>query len=317
MTSDQQIANNLITRQLDVIRVEIGLENEMLAQLEQLQWDIEAKLAGVDLTALTKTQLSELLKQVEEAIDNCYGAYANNMKQTVSDLGIDEASYLPSMLLAALGAEAVVKSLSDTQLAHQIDDVLLGGLTVNETFAAQKTQLFNAIKRQIRTSAIDGTAPDLAGVFKKATNWIKATVPTATSAIRNQIIYAFGRINKLVKAWRHVSVIDNRTTTMCLKRNGLLWNKDKQPIRHELTFKIPPLHNRCRSILVLVIDLLTEFDGMTAEDWVNSRTLAQLQKQFGNGIGRMLKTGEIGVDDIVKNGGLQAMTLTELRQKYQ
>ena len=56
---------------------------------------------------------------------------------------------------------------------------------------------------------------------------------------------------------------------------------------------------------------------MTGEKWINSRSLTQLQEQFGKGIGKMLKTGKVNVSDIVKNGGLQSMTLNELREKYQ
>lgn len=316
MTNDQQLANNLIQRQFDVIRVEIGLQNDMLELLEHLQQDIKTQLAGVDLVRLNKSQLNALIKVVEIAVDGCYDAYVDKTKQLVSDLATDEASYLPSVLDDATEDDDVVESLSDGQINRQTANVLLGGLTISEAYAAQKSAIFNAIKQQIRTGAIDGTLPDLAGVFKKARNWIKSTVPTVTSAIRNQVTYAFGKMNKKVKAWRHVSVMDGHTSAMCVERNGLLWDKDKHPINHKLAFKVPPLHTRCRSILVMVTDLLAEYDGVSAQSWVESRTLSQLQEQFGKEIGRMLKSGQINIDDLVKNSGLQPMTLTELKQKY-
>ena len=316
MTTDQQIANDLIKRQLDTIRVEIGLENELLSQVEQLKKDITVLIAGVDLTTLTKAQLNELLKRIEKAINDFYAACTEQMQQTINDIGDNEARYLPRLFISATDGNSGIKILSDAQITSLTAGILLGGLTLKETFAVQEAQLFNAVKRQIRTGAVDGVIPDLAGIFKKTNNWIKATVPTATGAIRNQIIYAFGRINSKVKGWQHYSIIDERTSAICLGRNLLMWDKDKQPIGHELIFRIPPLHCRCRSSVLPLTDLQAESDGMTNEKWINSRSLAQLQEQFGKGIGKMLKSGEVTIADIVKNGGLQPMTLTELKEKY-
>lgn len=55
------------------------------------------------------------------------------------------------------------------------------------------------------------------------------------------------------------------------------------------------------------------FDGISGEDWVKSRTLEQLQEQFGVGIGQMLHDGKITLADAVKSGGLKPMTLKELQ----
>lgn len=52
------------------------------------------------------------------------------------------------------------------------------------------------------------------------------------------------------------------------------------------------------------------------EDWVQGRTLAQLQEQFGKGIGQMLHDGTISLHDAVRRGGLVPMTLRELQEKY-
>ena len=316
MTTDQQIANDLITRQLDTIRVEIGLENELLSQVEQLKKDITALIAGVDLTTLTKAQLNELLKRIEKAINDFYADCTEQMQQTINDIGDNEARYLPRLFISATDGNSGIKHLSDAQITSLTAGILLGGLTLKETFAVQEAQLFNAVKRQIRTSAVNGNLPDIATVFKKSGNWIKATLPTATGAIRNQIIYAFGRINSKVKGWQHYSIIDERTSAICFSRNHLIWDKDKQPIGHDQIFQLPPLHCRCRSIVLPLTDLQAESDGMTNEKWINSRSLAQLQEQFGKGIGKMLKSGEVTIADIVKNGGLQPMTLTELKEKY-
>ncbi len=57
------------------------------------------------------------------------------------------------------------------------------------------------------------------------------------------------------------------------------------------------------------------FEGITGDDWVNSRSLKELQEQFGVGIGQMLHDGTISLHDAVRQGGLVPMTLKELRDK--
>ena len=58
------------------------------------------------------------------------------------------------------------------------------------------------------------------------------------------------------------------------------------------------------------------FKGITGDDWVNSRSLKELQEQFGVGIGQMLHDGTISLHDAVRQGGLVPMTLGEFKQKY-
>ena len=55
---------------------------------------------------------------------------------------------------------------------------------------------------------------------------------------------------------------------------------------------------------------------VSGDDWVKSRTLDELQEQFGVGVGQMLFDGTIELHQAVKSGGLQAMTLQELQAKY-
>lgn len=83
-------------------------------------------------------------------------------------------------------------------------------------------------------------------------------------------------------------------------------------MNHHLPFARPPLHPHCRSMLVP----FTGFDDvlMSGDDWVKTRTLEQLQAQFGKGVGQLLHNGTINLSQAVKHGGLQVATLGDLKK---
>ena len=112
-----------------------------------------------------------------------------------------------------------------------------------------------------------------------------------------------------------MGILDSKTSAVCAARHGKLWDKKHQPIGHDWVFHVPPLHPNCRSMLVPA-SLDEPFEGITGDDWVNSRSLKELQEQFGVGIGQMLHDGTISLHDAVRQGGLVPMTLGELKQKY-
>ena len=309
MTRDEQIADSLLTRQIDIVRVEVSINADCIYKLEQLQQQIELLLGAANLSTLTKVQLNTLLSQVKELIKAFYEDLSNTMQQLASDLANDEVNYLvASLLVLGVPNTANLKSQNGK-------NILVGGLTLQEIFNAQYGQIFISLKQQIRVGSINGEKPDLTNTFKKAKNWIKATTPTITNSIINNVIYQYGLHNSAAMGWRHISVMDAHTSVLCAVRNGALWDKEQNPVNHALAFQIPPLHNRCRSRLVPVFDLNADFTGVTAANWVSKRSLKQLQEQFGRGLGFMLKNKQITLSDAIKNGGLQPMTLKELREK--
>lgn len=300
-----QITQRMIERQVDIMRYELGLQNEMQRRLDNLRDRIETRLAGLNLTELSKTQLNSLLEWVENEIDACYRDFEMVINENLKSLAVDESKFL-EILFAGLAAGTLLQ------------EFLIGGLTVEEALGAQKINTINGVKRKIRTAAIDGVKCDFKSVFKRAEVYSKSFIPTAVSAVRNQIAYTAGELNPLVEGWRHVSVLDDHTSSVCAVRNGLIWDSAHEPVDHDLVFQVPPLHYNCRSQLVLITDLQAARDAprSSIDDWVKSRSLQSLQAQFGVVIGRFLKNGTLKLSDIIKNGGLEPMTLAEVRLKY-
>ncbi|WP_338809507.1 hypothetical protein V6667_02655 [Neisseria leonii] len=192
----------------------------------------------------------------------------------------------------------------------------MGGLTVGEALAAQAQGLKTRLKQAVRTAAGIGQVPEtVADTFRRKARDLAVFSQTWIGSLAKQIHYAAGKANPRVKGWRHLSVLDGRTGSVCLSRHGKTWDKSGMAQGHGSAFALPPLHINCRSRLVSVFDLDEPFDGMDGGAWVKRRTLAQLQAQFGKGVGQMLYDGEIGLADAVKSGGLVPMTLRELKAK--
>ena len=197
-------------------------------------------------------------------------------------------------------------------LSEFIKRLLVGGLNIKEALQLQKLNLMAKIKALINGAVIDGVKPDLTALFKRAKQYLQTTAHTWANTVSNGVLSAWGK--NRVSGWRHISVLDSRTSLVCTARHGKLWDKKHQPIGHDWVFHVPPLHPNCRSMLVPA-SLDEPFEGITGDDWVNSRSLKELQEQFGVGIGQMLHDGTISLHDAVRQGGLVPMTLKELRDK--
>lgn len=197
-------------------------------------------------------------------------------------------------------------------LSEFIKRLLVGGLNIKEALQLQKLNLMAKIKALINGAVIDGVKPDLTALFKRAKQYLQTTAHTWANTVSNGVLSAWGK--NRVSGWRHISVLDSRTSLVCTARHGKLWDKKHQPIGHDWVFHVPPLHPNCRSMLVPA-SLDEPFEGITGDDWVNSRSLKELQEQFGVGIGQMLHDGTISLHDAVRQGGLVPMTLDELHKK--
>lgn len=319
MNIDTQTVHDLVTRQIDLLRYERSVRRDVLKQLAQMQAEVEGRLKRKDLSELTRRELNALLTDIDTILSRDYDLIADRLKTEQAAAVEDESAWLWAWLAAlAVSQQAEPKPLSETAVKSLSDGLLVGGLTVAEAIAGQKAALMQQIKQAVRVAAVSGAdaAADVADLFKRKARDLTAVTATWIGTLSAEVHYAFGKVNPLVKGFRHVSVLDGKTSSVCTARHGLVWDKNHNPIGHSYPFRRPALHPHCRSKLVFVFDLDSEFEGVTGEDWVKGRTLEQLQEQFGKGVGEMLHKRIITLNDAVRSDGLQAATLKELQDKY-
>lgn len=319
MNIDEQAVHDLLTRQIDLLRFERSLARDVLRQLARMREDVEERLRRRDLAELNRRELERLLADISAILAHYYGLIGNDMAKVQQQTVEDESDWL-FWWLGALAADFAlsgnVKPLSDTARADIGKNVLTGGLTLGEALASSRRNLFELLMRTVRLAAAGGAAlADVGDVFRRHFVSVRTFTRTWMSSVSNTVRSAFGSANGMVKGWRHISVLDAKTSGMCTARNGLMWDRQKKPIGHDYPFAKPPLHPNCRSMLIIVFDADAPFDGVSGEDWVKSRSLPQLQEQFGKGVGQMLHDGKISLADAVRSDGLASVTLAELKQK--
>ena len=309
------LINELITRQIDLLRYEKTVRNDVFALLDFMQSNIQTQLFSGSLNAQ--------IEHIENIIKN---GYASILK-ILDVLPVLDTEMM--WLAATLGGLAAAYKLKDKiipfaqkKLKDLAEKFTVGGLTLPESLAKQQNDLTAKIKAWLRQAKIDDITPDLSelgDLFSHAKNTAKTMTRTWINSVAHTAHDAFAKINPMIKGFRHLSVLDGTTTAVCTHRNGLLWDKKRNPIGHNEAFKRPPLHYNCRSKLVYVHDLKEPFNGYSGEDWIKSRSLSQLQEQFGKGIGQMLFDGKIQLSDAldgVKQLTLQALQLKQLREQF-
>lgn len=320
MNIDEQAIHDLLTRQIDLLRFERSLAQDVLRQLARMREDVEERLRRRDLAELNRRELERLLADISAILAHYYGLIGNDMAKVQQQTVEDESDWLFWWLVALAADFALsgnVKPLSDTARADIGKNVLTGGLTLGEALASLRRNLFESLMRTVRLAAAGGAAlADVGDVFRRHFVSVRTFTRTWMSSVSNTVRSAFGSANGMVKGWRHISVLDAKTSGICTARNGLMWDRQKKPIGHDYPFAKPPLHPNCRSMLIIVFDADAPFDGVSGEDWVKSRSLPQLQEQFGKGVGQMLHEGKISLADAVRSDGLAAVTLADLRRKY-
>ncbi|MDO4693677.1 MAG: minor capsid protein [Eikenella sp.] len=321
MTPNEQIIHDLLTRQIDLMRYEHSVRREVLQRLEAMRREVEGQLRGQNLDEMGRRELAALLADIEAILSRDYDLISGYLN--TAEVVEDESEWLFVWLgsLAAMYGLPEPKRLPETHKQAMQNGLLVGGLTIAEAFAGQRDALMSRIRAQVRMAAVGGSdwenlKTDLQAAFKRARQYAETTTATWISTIANQTTYWAGKANPWVKGYRHVSVLDSKTSSICTNRHGKLWNKQKQPQGHDFAFRVPPMHPNCRSRLVWVADLGDDFQGVSGEDWVKGRTLVQLQEQFGKGIGQMLHDGTISLHDAVRRGGLEAITLRGLRREH-
>jgi len=161
----------------------------------------------------------------------------------------------------------------------------------------------------------------------------KTLARTLTNAITNAARDNFYQAHDdLIKGYVHTATLDGRTTKTCAVRDELKWDMNKKPIDHNQTFKQPPLHYNCRSIMLPWLksdellpkklrDKIPEStrasmdgqveSGLTFEKWIERKPKEFQEKWFGAGRYELWKSKKISFAELVDSDG-NPRTLAEL-----
>src|SRR5690606_17444723 len=131
---------------------------------------------------------------------------------------------------------------------------LIGDRTLAAGWAGISNNEKEVINQIIRKGIADGKTTDQIAlevrkgrVHKISRNQSKALVVTATTSVYAQADHEVYKANeKALVGWQYVSVLDSRTTNICIHRDGEIY-----PIGD--VAHLPPAHYNCRSTTTPVV----------------------------------------------------------------
>jgi len=305
------------------------------------------------ITVFTRDRLTRLLRQAVQVIDEYYTDIAAEVHQTLQGVARVEAASSVSALRSVAGT--VLVSLEANLPPQQFLKTLLSRTLIHGARSAtwwkrqaRDTQIRFA--NVVRAGVIKGeTTPQIVarvlgtpiapGVLKTSKANARSLVHASIQQVANEArLETFKSMGDIVKGVRQLSTLDSHTTEICIAYAGAEWNLSGVPMgRTRLPFNGgPPRHWGCRSVLVPVTKTFRELgiarpevgrlnpryasaDGptdVTMRQWLDSRTVEQLNDQLGKGRAKLFRAGKITLQDLVDGRG-NPLTLAQLERRVE
>lgn len=211
-----------------------------------------------------------------------------------------------------------------TNLLTRLKDSVVGWARKILPQGATTKQLIDREKRRLKQSFSDSVkegqlrGESATSVLQRVRNGIKTTkrntgaiVQTAGNAISNLVRDKY--IQARGMGYIHISILDNRTSFICMGRSGLRWNSNKKPIGHSKPFRRPPLHYRCRSKLAPWVK------GMELPEsypkWFADQPRAKQREILGPGRLKMWDDGKLSLRALVNASTGNPITIEKLKER--
>jgi SPP1 gp7 family putative phage head morphogenesis protein len=361
-TANELIRDAVIRRQIYLMRFSARLTREIIALLDATEDDlagkIERRLArlvekGVDSGKLTTARLKVLRRLLKAVRDAAWDKVEERWMTHLRELADDEVSFIDEVFKehAPVLLETILPTA--TQLAATVNVKPLSGRPMRAWIKKIAQDDLDRIMTQIRIGLTQGeTTAEIAkriigiaalkganGVTEITRRDAASITLTAVNHVTNQSKRAFFAANSdIFTEEAYVATLDARTTPVCRSLDGKTFPVGQGPI--------PPLHWKCRSIRVAVIDggligdrpavaasestlsglsnkdrraKIRELTGQvpaatTYQEWLTRQTGAFQNDVLGTRRAQLFRKGGLTLDRFVDKKGRE-YTLAELRQR--
>ena len=340
-TLRQRIAHALTDRKILHFRYDAHLRQQVYKRLNTLQKSLINRISAIGVEGLSAKKLDKLLTELQTEIAKTYQettAYtqdelsgflsfeASKISQLYNDeIGFDLFNDVPKERIKAIKNVAVIEgqpleawwNKQRADLAFKFEGIIRSGVAEgkqNGQLTTEVRELMNISRRTADTLVITAVAK---------------VADTAHEELRDANL-------DILSGEEHLSTLDMRTSTVCQVRDGKRWDLDKKPIGHNIPYKRPPLHPRCRSILQLVTKSWEELgvqgmdemptstrasmngqmdERINYESWLNNKTAEEKEQVLGKGKADLWERGVITFSDMLDQSG-RVLTLRDLQKSY-
>ena len=335
MSSNTALIDAATRHQIFVQLYAAGRETEAAEAIESLIEQVAGRLAGNELTGLSRARQQEILMDLRLLADQLNDSIADKIIQEAIEFAEYEAEFSKTMFDNTVRTSAVLPSMA--QLESSIFTSIMNvaprqGYTIRDAlkmFGTKKSeQIVQTIRDGIALGDANGTiqtaVKNLAPIQKSQAATIVRTVANHVSVQARDVVM---RENKdIFTGYEWVSTLDARTSLICMNRDGLVY-----PFAPESPK--PPAHFGCRSTIIPVVDprydLASAVTGKrpavgaggakqvlattTYEQWLKRQPASFQDTVLGPSRGKLFRNGDLSIGRFVDSQG-RTLTLDELRR---
>lgn len=338
-----RIANAMIDHDVDLLRVAASSNRRVRGLLKALERELVARLDDVNLSDVMQTRLRTLLSKVRQQIDQTYGEINRLVQNDLLGVAALEVELVARTANTVIGIDVLNPQAPRVIARALIDDLLIRGAPSADWWSRQAADTAFRFATQVRIGVLAGDpTPKIARRVRQemdvSRRAAEALVRTSVQTVATNARLASYKANgDVVTGVQQLSVLDNRTTDICIAYSGLQWDLDGNPLPGtKLPFNGgPPRHWNCRSTLVPILktwrDMGIDVDEFqpstraamngevaattTFAQWLASRSEEQQDEILGKGRAQLWRDGRITLTDLVDQTG-RPMTLEQLRAKH-
>jgi SPP1 gp7 family putative phage head morphogenesis protein len=353
-SANETLVDLYMERAIDLLRLEAGTRDKVLAFLHTLEADIVALLAkidpnGIGQVAAQRKRLEKLNAEVTGSIRATYRRSDTLLAAEIREVIDIESTWTASAINSSIHVEFADAGLTRQQLETLSSNVLIQGAPSKEWWGRQAQGLSDRFADEMRRGVALGETNDklvervrgtrtTKGLMDlaetSAERLVRASVQTAANVGREA---TYEKNADLIASVDWSSTLDTRTTEWCMVRDGLRYTPiDHKPIDHDVPWLEGPgrIHWGCRSTSVprlktwreLGIDMdeipqttRASMDGqlpagMTFEQWLKKQSLERQNTVLGVGKADLWRSGKITFRDLLDQNG-RPLTTEQLRAK--
>lgn len=320
MTRSERSANEVVADALLLLALSEGLLEAYLERVNELRSQLQALLLELPSDrAMSASITAATIAEAESLIEELFAQLAERFTDDMEVVAAVEHDRQKLVLLlfgatasAAFDSRAVaLKPIAGVTIADAMRRI---GDSVAYQFHGMMQRSFALGQSGPQAAAqIDGGGPlQEPTLFGPVQRQLEVLVRTQVAGVAEMARHAtaYSPTEKPSPGWQHISVLDGRTSSVCLARAFKVWTAEGQPVGHSLVFAEPPLHPNCRSRLALV-DIGEPVELFTAQQWAERTGTTRLVRLFGQDRVAQWQRSGITADELVR--GRVAITLEEFK----
>lgn len=264
-------------------------------------FDESLSVAGIERV------MREFEKELKPVNEEAYAAYAAIALEELRELAIYEAEFQKRLVERASGdVSGLVLGVGAALAATIVNNHPVRGHTSKQWVDGMKDARLAAIIGSLRESMLDGDSMAAAvqkvkgtrsakfkdGLLERYRNKSKAFVRTAVTSIATISRDEFAMKNaELFRGVQWVSVLDSRTSSICIHRDGKIY-----PIGKGAR---PPAHINCRSTTSLILKGESPASDITYDQWLAKQKPSVVEEVLGVNRAKLYKEGNLPLKKMI------------------